>query len=159
MRHQVVVALATAVLAGASLPGLAMSHWLGAGISCEPVDISGGGFFADVMWNVTVLDLGGAAHLSLRPMFGVGPLPLEVSLLIFDAFAVFEFRLERLTLFAGVGYGVAYGIRGGLHSSGILTTLGLSGVPLADALRMYVQIRTRGTGFFLSPGFGLQFRF
>lgn len=144
----------------AAVPGLAMAGWLGVGISCEPLDISGGGFFAEVMWNEPLLDLGRVGRISLRPVFGIGPLPLNASWILLDAFAVWEYPLTGFNLFAGVGYGLIYDFRGGrLEHSDVIATFGLSDVPLAGGLRMFVHIRTRGIGFFISPGVGLKFGF
>jgi|GEM_PF-2098868 len=144
----------------ADVPGLAMDGWLGVGISCEPLDISGGGFFAEVMWNAPIHNLGRIGRISLRPVFGIGPLPLNASWVLLDAFAVWEYPLAGFNLFAGVGYGLIYDFRGGrLEHSDVIATFGLSDVPLAGGLRMFAHLRTRGIGFFLSPGVGLKFGF
>ena len=51
---------------------------LGVGVSSEPLDIAGGGFFLDSDLDVPLLSLGSEMSVSLRPTFSVGPLPLNV---------------------------------------------------------------------------------
>lgn len=129
---------------------------IGAGISCEPVDIGGGGFFLDITGNIPFLDT--FATFSLRPIFSVGPLPLQVSRFILDGMVVAEFSLERFTPFVGAGIGFVFTERWRqLHTSWV-TIVGAQ-VVLDEGLYMVVQVRTRGIGFFVSPGVGLKLSF
>ena len=136
------------------------SDWIGLGISCEPIDIAGGGFFLDVIWNVALIRLENLGALKACPMLSVGPLPLRIRMWTLDAFLVAEFPWREFTLRAGLGYGLVFGIEGFqlLHRSTVFL-LSLSDISLLRDLRMYVQLRIRGEGFFASPGFGVQLIF
>ncbi len=157
--------LRTTVVAGALLAGLVSldcftaKGWLGTGISCEPVDIRGGGFFADIMWNARLFDLGDLGYISARPMFSVGPLPLRVQWFIMDGFFIAEFPFRDFTLYAGAGFGIVFSTAWQVTNRSVVTVVGLSNVSLGERLQMYVQIRVRGEGFFASPGFGIQWEF
>lgn len=84
-------ALAVLISIGAITgPGSAQTSWIGLGVSCEPVDITGGGFFADITWNMKLLSLGEIGTLSIRPMFGLGPLPLQMKWVVLDALFMVE---------------------------------------------------------------------
>ena len=136
------------------------SDWVGFGISCEPIDIKGGGFFFDVIWNVTLIRLENIGFLKACPMFSVGPLPLRASMWTLDGFIVAEFPGLDFALRAGLGYGLVFWIEGLqlVHRSTVFL-LSLSNITLLKDLRIYAQLRIRGGEFFASPGFGVQLIF
>ena len=140
-------------------PGSAQISWVGFGVSCEPVDIGGGGFFFDVAWNMELLALGEIGTLSARPMFGLGPLPLRMRWFILDALFVAEFPQEKFVFYAGAGYGVIISLQLELLSKSLVAVVGLSHISLAEDLQMYAHVKVRGEGFFASPGLGLQWHF
>jgi hypothetical protein len=139
---------------------LGASDWVGFGISCEPIDIKGGGFFFDVIWNAPLTRLGNIGFLKACPMFSVGPLPLRASMCTVDAFLVAEFPWSEVTFRAGLGYGLVFWIEGFqlVHKSTVFL-LAFSDIHLLKNLQMYAQLRIRGEGFFASPGFGIQLTF
>ena len=128
----------------------------GIGISCEPLDIAGGGFFLDVIGNIVLWDT--FATFRLRPIFTIGPLPLQVSRFILDIMVVAEFPLERFTLFAGAGLGVIFTDQWRELHTGWVSAVGAT-VALDEGLTLFAQVRTRGIGFFISPGVGLELSF
>ena len=129
---------------------------LGVGVSSEPLDISGGGFFLDSDLDVPLLSLGSEMSISLRPTFGVGPLPLNVRLFIFDVYAVLGLRFEGLGAYAGIGPGFVFATDFDFLSWSLVAIAGLDNIRLTDRLRLYIQIKIRER-FFISPGFGLVF--
>lgn len=156
MKRMIALVVVVLLLGMVPLVSSAQRLVLGTGISCEPVDIGGGGFFLDVIGNIVLLDTFATFHL--RPVFSIGPLPLRVSRLILDGIVVVEFPLEDFTLFAGAGMGAVFTEHWRhLHTSWV-TIVGAT-VALDESLSLFVQVRTRGIGFFVSPGVGVEMSF
>jgi len=129
---------------------------LGVGVSSEPLDIAGGGFFLDSDLDVPLLSLGSEMSISLRPTFSVGPLPLNMQLLIFDVYAVLGLRFEDMGAYAGIGPGFVFTTDFDFSSWSVVAIAGLDNIRLTDRWRLYIQIKIRER-FFVSPGFGLVF--
>jgi disulfide bond formation protein DsbB len=148
-----VVAALVILMAGA---GAVHAGALQVGLSAEPLDISGGGFFLDVSMDLPLAEVK-SASLSLRPTFSVGPLPLHISFFVVDAFGVLCLPLRGLTLFAGVGPGMVFSTAWRSLSWSVVTIAGVEDITILGDLRVYFQFKVRGAGFFLSPGFGVEF--
>jgi len=129
---------------------------LGVGVSSEPLDIAGGGFFLDSDLDVPLLGLGSEMSVSLRPTFSLGPLPLNMQLFIFDVYAVLGLRFEGLGAYAGIGPGFVFTTDFDFSSWSVVAIAGLEDIRLTDRWRLYIQIKIRER-FFVSPGFGLVF--
>lgn len=129
---------------------------LGVGVSSEPLDIAGGGFFLDSDLDVPMLSLGSEMSVSIRPTFTVGPLPLNVQLFITDVYAILGLRFEGLGVYAGIGPGFVFTTHFHFSSWSVVGVAGIDNIRLTDTLRLYIQAKIRG-GFFISPGFGLAF--
>jgi len=125
------------------------------GVSSEPLDISGGGFFLDTSLDVHLLNLDSEVRAGLRPTFSLGPLPLNMRLFVIDLYATLGFRLEDLHAYVGVGPGFIFDTDFDFSSWSLVSIVGLEDIRLSDNLRLYIQVKVRGEGFFISPGFGL----
>ncbi len=127
------------------------------GVSSEPQDIWGGGFFLDTSLDVHLLDLDSEVCAGLRPTFSLGPLPLNMQLFVIDLYATLGLQLEDLRAYVGVGPGFIFDTDFDFSSWSIVGITGLEDIRLTDNLRLYIQVKVRGEGFFISPGFGLMF--
>lgn len=138
-----------------SMVGIARG-W-GIGISSEPMDISGGGFFLDsyIDWDLlTVEDMG---SLSLRPSFGIGPLPINARVLFLDMLGVFSMSLGNVGLYFGIGPGFMLSTAFAWSQLDAVLIAGLDGISITDSITVYIQVKVRGAGFFISPGVGFVF--
>ena len=77
MKRAAILIVAALLLVAIPLPSYAQE--IGFGVSSEPADISGGGFFLDIIGIIPLW-----APFSLRTTFSVGPLPLEASFFFLD---------------------------------------------------------------------------
>jgi len=146
------------VIALLALAAGAVSVWAGSlqiGVSAEPLDIAGGGFFLDASTDL-ILAEGKVATFVVRPALTLGPLPLNASVWGVDLFAVLAVPLDGVTLFAGVGPGFLFWFSPATVSWSVVSTFGMSGIRILDTLEVYVQCKLRGAGFFVSPGFGVE---
>jgi len=129
----------------------------GIGVSSEPMDISGGGFLLDsyIDWTlVTVEDMG---ELSLRPSFGIGPLPIHARVLFMDLLGVFRLSLESVGAYVGIGPGFMLSTSFRWSKLDAVLVAGLDDIRITDSITVYIQVKVRGAGFFVSPGVGFVF--
>ena len=153
MRRITVVAVS--ILLMISSVGVAR-EW-GIGISSEPMDISGGGFFLDSYIDWNLLDIEDLGSLSLRPSFGIGPLPINARVIFLDMLGVMSMSLGDVGVYFGMGpsFMLSTNLRWSqLDAVGIA---GLDGISITESITVYIQVKIRGTGFFISPGVGIVF--
>lgn len=138
---------------------------LGAGVSSEPVDISGGGFFLDIIGDAPLW-----SPFSLHTTFSVGPLPVEPSFFFLDGTFVMGFPLEEFRLYAGAGAGLGHHEDKGLFLMRNMV-VGVK-MALAENFQLFAQAKLRSfricysTLFgrtciksFVAPGWGIEFSF
>ncbi len=127
----------------------------GIGVSSEPMDIAGGGFFLDsyIDWDLlSVEDLG---SLSLRPSLGVGPLPLNARVIFLDMLGVFSMSLGDVGVYFGIGPSYMLATDFNWSQLDAVGIVGLDGISITGSITVYVQVKIRGSGFFISPGVGI----
>lgn len=157
MTRKVALVMTLMMVALLTIPLLGLARGWGLGVSSEPMDISGGGFFADayVDWNLLALEEIG--ELGLRPSFGIGPLPINPQVLFLDIMGVLHVRLGEIGCFVGIG--PSFMLSTSFHWSDldIAGIAGLDRISITESITMYVQIKIRGSRFFVSPGVGFAF--
>jgi hypothetical protein len=131
----------------------AAREW-GIGISSEPLDIRGGGFFLDsyIDWDVLTVDELG--YLSFRPSLGLGPLPLNARVIFLDLLGVFSMSLGNVGVYFGIGPGYMLSTNFNWSELDAVGIVGLDGISITDSITVYIQVKVRGSGFFISPGVG-----
>jgi len=98
VKHVWVSALLVLVV---SLTALA-SQW-GVGISSEPMDIAGGGFFMDSYIDVPMIAFQDVTSLSLKPSLGLGPLPVNPQVLFLDLLVALSLSIGDISTYVGAG--------------------------------------------------------
>jgi hypothetical protein len=131
----------------------------GLGVSSEPADISGGGFFLDVSWDVRLFTGVGRSGLTIRPCISIGPLPIRVRFVVLDTYVIWDLDLDGLSGYVGAGPGVVMTTGLNLYSHSVVAVVGLCGIMITDSIELYVQAKLRSEGFFLSPGLGILLEF
>ena len=129
----------------------------GIGISSEPMDISGGGFFLDSYIDFGLVTLEDVGRISVRPSFGLGPLPLNARVLFLDVLGVLSMSLDRVGFYFGLGPGFMLSTSLSWTQLDIVGIAGLDGISITDNITVYIQVKIRGSGFFISPGVGFVF--
>jgi len=155
MRMKRMATVAVAIVLMISAVGIAR-EW-GIGVSSEPMDIAGGGFFVDSYIDWNLLDIEDLGSASLRPSFGVGPLPINARVIFLDMLGVMSMSLGDVGVYFGMGpsFMLSTNLRWSqLDAVGIV---GLDGISVTDFITVYIQVKIRGSGFFISPGVGIVF--
>jgi len=129
----------------------------GIGISSEPMDISGGGFFLDSYIDWDLLAVEDIGRVSLRPSFGVGPLPINARVLFLDMLGVFSMSLGDVGVYFGIGPSFMLSTNFAWSQLDAVGIAGLDGISITDSITVYIQVKVRGSGFFISPGVGFVF--
>jgi hypothetical protein len=131
----------------------------GVGISSEPMDIAGGGFFVDSFIDLPVIGLRNVTNLSLRPSFGLGPLPINPRVLFLDLQIVWSLALGEMSAYVGAGPSLMVSTDFSWTSLDGLAVAGIDSIRITDSITNYIEVKVRGTGFFISPGVGFVFGF
>lgn len=154
MRSLVAGLLVVLVVSLASVAG----QW-GIGISSEPLDIAGGGFFVDSFVDLPIPVLRQVADLSMRPSFGFGPLPINPQILFLDLPVVMGVSLGEMNAYIGMGPSFMMTTNLSWTDIDALVIGGIDSIRITDRITIYIELKVRGAGFFMSPGVGFVFDF
>jgi len=152
------VSLGVVLLAILCASSVIAREW-GIGISSEPMDIAGGGFFLDSFVEIPLVGLRDLADLGLRASFGLGPLPIDPRVLFLDAFVVWRLDIGELNAYVGLGPSFMVSTSFVWTDLDAQVIVGIDGIRITEPVTIYIEVKIRGTGFFMSPGVGVVFDF
>ena len=132
----------------------ALGREWGIGISSEPMDIRGGGFFLDSYIDMPLLQRARGMKLGLRGSLGVGPLPIDPRIVFLDVMAVGWVPLGNMSAYAGAGPSYMVATDFDWTQLDGLVVVGVGNIRITESVEVYIEVKVRGTGFFVSPGVG-----